>query len=82
MVPLKHSQMLYIYSSLIDTTINCLEGQLRLLGPNPREGLLQICGPGRWVQFGGAGWSDSEAQVACRQMGYSAQGKYVIIMHT
>ena len=34
------------------------------------EGLLEICFSQRWGTVNGDGWTYSDAQVACRQLGF------------
>ena len=44
---------------------------MRLIeGKSEREGRLEICFGQRWGTVSSDGWSDTEAQVACRDLGY------------
>ncbi|KAL5460336.1 hypothetical protein EMCRGX_G033781 [Ephydatia muelleri] len=50
----------------------CSNGQLRLVGGgNVGEGRLEVCIRGTWGTVCNEGWSNVEASVACRELGYS-----------
>ena len=60
----------------ISLTASCDDGDLRLVGGETEyEGLLQVCFSQRWGTVNGDGWSASDAQVACRQLGFDTVGK-------
>ena len=51
-------------------TVSCDDGDLRLVGGETEyEGLLEVCFSQRWGTVNGDGWSASDTQVACRQLG-------------
>ena len=52
----------------------CIEDTIRIVGgPNGFEGRVEICIGGVWGQVcGGTGWDSVDAQVVCRQLGYSS----------
>lgn len=57
-------------------TGGCELGQLRLAGgTNNMEGRIEICIDGIWGTISDDGWSLSDVQVACRQLGFSGYSK-------
>ncbi len=56
----------------------CTHGDLRITGSNSfRSGRLEICSGNLWGQICDTQWDDLDAQVACRQLGFSPTGKAV-----
>ena len=52
--------------------LECTEGDVRLIdGPSDIEGTLEICHDDLWGLISDSGWSDSDAEVVCRELGYS-----------
>jgi len=43
-------------------------------------GTVQVCVEGAWTFVCGRDWSDMDAAIACRQLGYSPTGKDVIFL--
>ena len=62
------------------TSIACDYGDLQLVGGVvPYEGTVEICDEsGSWVTICDELWSDSDATVVCRQLGYLADGEYIV----
>ena len=59
----------------------CLYGQLRLVnGPRPNVGRLEICIEGNWGTICDDDWSEANAQVVCRQLGYSPDSKTLLML--
>ena len=51
---------------------DCTNGSIRLVnGSSPNEGRIEICINGEWGTVCGFGWSRKEANVVCRQLGYT-----------
>ena len=59
------------------SSADCSYGQIRLVnGTAPNEGLVEICINNTWGTVCDASWSNSRsnAEVVCRQLGYSTNG--------
>ena len=56
---------------------NCTDGDLRLRGGTTfREGRLEICYERKWGTVCDNNLEAQDAQVACRQLGFSSYGKF------
>ena len=56
---------------------SCKDGDLKLVGGiSENEGRLEVCFDQRWGTINGDGWTHTDTQVACRQLGYSTSGTY------
>ena len=53
---------------------------MRLVGgQSPNEGRVEICLEGQWGTVCDDYWGSVDAQVACRQLGYSSAGIFYIM---
>ena len=52
-------------------TASCGDGDLRLFGgESESEGQLQVCFSQKWGTVNGDGWTSTDTQVACKQLGF------------
>ena len=59
----------------------CNDGDIRLLGGhNGREGTVELCYEGAWGSVCDDGWYSAEASVACRNLGFPAQGDWLLLI--
>ena len=64
------------YIAYISCIASCKDGDLKLVGANSEnEGRLEVCFDQRWGTINGDGWTHTDTQVACRQLGYSTSGR-------
>ena len=55
----------------------CQAGTIQLVsGPSEGTGFVQVCLDGSWTYVCGSGWSNVDAGVACRHLGYSFYSKF------
>ena len=56
-------------------TASCNDGDLKLVGgPSHTEGRLEVCFNRRWGTIHGDTWTQTETEVACKQLGHSTSG--------
>ena len=60
------------------TNTDCVNnGEIRLIGGQiAQEGTVEICVNGTWGSVCDDGWGYEEAEVVCRELGYSSLGWY------
>ena len=57
-------------------SVTCVHGDIRLMdGSSNMEGRVEVCLSGVWGTVCSNGWTAVDANVACRQLGYSGSGK-------
>ena len=62
-----------------EATANCTDGELRLGGgATSREGRVEICYERQWGTVCDDLWGTNDAKVACRQLGFSSYGKFLV----
>ena len=56
-------------------SVDCTDGEIRILGgSNALEGRVEVCVYGVWGTVCSDLWGTEEANVACRQLGFSQTG--------
>ena len=66
--PMIHSDFLSTQAPCQDGEVRLVEGKTDLKGQ--LEGRLEVCTGQRWGTVSSDGWTDNEAHVVCRDMGY------------
>ena len=55
----------------------CKDGDIRIVeGEADLEGRVEVCLGQRWGTVSNGGWSTTDAQIVCNQLGYSSTGSY------
>lgn len=58
--------------------LDCSDGEIHLVnGTSGNEGRLEICLNRSWGTICDDGWTNNDAEVVCRQLGYSTTGSVV-----
>ena len=58
--------------------VTCTQGSVRLSGGSSQQGRVEICINNNWGTVCDDGWSTVDANIVCRQLGYSNAGKDTI----
>ena len=66
---------------MLVSLLACTQGAIRLQGgANNMTGRVEICNANVWGTVCDDFWGTPDAQVACRQLGFSPTGELVVIM--
>ena len=72
--------MMLAYSATVEVKLlyslflGCKHSSVRLVGPSPLEGRLEVCIHGVWGTVCDRGFDVFDANVVCRQLAYSPLG--------
>ena len=68
----------YLFNN--STLAMCEDGDLTLVGGlSKTEGRLEVCFNKRWGTIDGDGWTHTDTQVACSQLGYPTSSMSTIL---
>ena len=58
---------------------DCEDGEVRLVGgASDSEGTVEVCADNLWGLVAETGWSLTDAQVVCRQLGFPIDGNMAL----
>ena len=70
----------YLHAPVEKHNSDCEDGEVRLVGgASDSEGTVEVCVDKLWGLVGETGWSLTDAQVVCRQLGFPIDGNEVKI---
>ena len=76
-----HPALIRIFTMQNDLLIfaDCVDGDVRLVGGSDvSEGTVEVCFDNLWGLVTQTGWDTNDAQVICRQLGYSPIGETLL----
>ena len=62
--------------------VTCTNGNIRLAGGTAQNGRVEVCNSGTWGTVCDDVWDDTDANVACRQLGYAGKMPAYFMMYT
>ena len=63
---------------IMEFIASCSDGEVRLVeGESEWEGRLEVCFSRRWGTVGSDGWTQTNAQVVCNDLGYESDSGIV-----
>ena len=72
---------MYVIYLLACSTDLCNDWDVRLTGGDVvNEGRLELCLHQSWGTVSDSTWYKEEVQVVCRQLGYSTEGKVILLV--
>ena len=64
-----------MFPHFADKTSTCSNGEVRLIGgPSIYNGTVELCLEGVWGSICHGGWDVNEANIVCKQLGFSSAG--------
>ena len=63
-----------LFCALPLLTATCTSGSVRLVGSSGQQGTVEVCLNNNWGTVCDGGWSTADANIVCRQLGYSNAG--------
>ena len=63
-------------AGVLCTSSTCTQGAIRLQGGTTTQGRVEICNNNVWGTVCDDSWEEADAQVACRQLGFSRTGDW------
>ena len=79
--------MMLAYSTTVEVKllyslfVGCKHSSVRLVGPSPLEGRVEVCNHGTWGTVCDTNFNALDANVVCRQLAYSPLGNLFLTLH-